>query len=54
MHECTYLNGGKLEELNLACCEVLTILVERAGYKERYGRLVRDAERTYKGMSVTL
>jgi vacuolar-type H+-ATPase subunit D/Vma8 len=54
VHECTYLNAAKLEELNKAVREVFERLVEVAGYKERFNRLVTESLRAYKGMSVTL
>jgi hypothetical protein len=48
LHECTYLNAAKLEELNRACREVLVVLVELAGYKERFDRLAAEAQRDYR------
>jgi hypothetical protein len=54
LHECTYVNGGKLEELNRACREVLTVLVELAGYKERFDRLVAQERRTYEDAKAAL
>jgi hypothetical protein len=54
LHECTYLNGSKLEELNRACREVLMQLVELAGYKERYERLAVEARRAYQDAKTAL
>lgn len=54
LHECTYLNGSKLEELNRACRVVLGQLVELAGYKERYERLATEARRAYQDAKAAL
>ena len=54
LHECTYLNGAKLEELNRACREVLTLLVELAGYKDRFDRLVAEERRNYQDAKAAL
>lgn len=54
VHECTYLNGAKLQELNSATRGVLEKLAEISGYKERFDYLVAESDRTYKGMSIQL
>ena len=54
LHECTYLNGAKLEELNRACREVLVLLIELAGYKERFDRLVAEARHAYQDARAAL
>jgi len=54
LHECTYLNAGKLEELNKASKEVFEKLVELAGYKEHFDRLVAEAAKVYEGVLVKL
>jgi hypothetical protein len=54
LHECTYLNGSKLQELNSACQEVLVVLVELSEHKERFDHLVAETHRTYRDAKAAL
>ena len=54
LHECTYLNAAKLQELNTTCETILGKLVDLAGHMARYARLVADSRRAYRGLKVTL
>ena len=54
LHECTYLNGGKLQELNRACQEVFVRLVGLAGQRERFDRLAAEARRAYQDAKAAL
>lgn len=47
LHECTYLNWAKLEELNRATRSVLETLAEVSGHKATLARRVAAAKKTF-------